>query len=106
MSRRSAVARFTKGISPKHCTSPARRVGLLAECPIFANTGSAWALEIVMSTVVEQNTLKRRSVGLRACDHERACPGFTLFAPLFEQNRTVYLIDLKGDVVVWLDNLW
>jgi hypothetical protein len=52
-----------------------------------------------MSNVVEQNTLKRRGVGLRACDPERACPGFTLFAPVFEQNRTVYLIDLQGEVV-------
>ena len=26
------------------------------------------------STAVEQNTLKRRGVGLRACDRERACP--------------------------------
>jgi hypothetical protein len=47
-----------------------------------------------MSNVVEQNTLKRRGVGLRACNLERAYPGFTLFAPVFEQNRTVYLIDL------------
>ena len=52
-----------------------------------------------MSNVVEQNTLKRRGVGLRACNLERAYPGFTLFAPVFEQNRTVYLIDLQGEVV-------
>jgi len=26
-------------------------------------------------TPVEQNTLKRRGVGLRACDREHACPG-------------------------------
>jgi len=56
-------------------------------------------LEIQMSKVVEQNTLKRRGVGLRACNPERACPGFTLFTPRFEQNRTVYLIDLQGEVV-------
>ena len=42
-----------------------------------------------MPKVVEQNTLKRRGVGMRACHPERACPGFTLFAPVFEQNRTV-----------------
>src|SRR5262249_46422223 len=46
---------------------------------------------------VEQNTLKRRGVGLRAFNSERASPGFTLFAPHFVQNRTVYLIDLRGD---------
>lgn len=49
--------------------------------------------------VVEQNTLKRRGVGLRAYDTDRACPGFTLFAPHFKQNRTVYLVDLQGEVV-------
>jgi hypothetical protein len=48
---------------------------------------------------VEQNTLKRRGVGLRALDQERASPGLTLFAPHFVQNRTVYLIDLEGIVV-------
>ena len=48
---------------------------------------------------VEQNTLKRRGVGLRACDPERAYPGFTLFATLFVENRTVYLIDLQGEIV-------
>jgi hypothetical protein len=73
------------------------------ECPISATTGSAWALEILMSQLVEQNALKRRGVGLRTCDPERACPGFTLFAPVFEQNRTVYLINLQGELVhSWL----
>jgi uncharacterized protein (UPF0248 family) len=48
---------------------------------------------------VEQNTLKRRGVGLRAYDPERAFSGFTLFAPHFVQNKNVYLIDLKGEVV-------
>jgi hypothetical protein len=48
---------------------------------------------------VEQNTLKRRGVGLRALDRQRASPGFTLFTPHFVENRTVYLIDLEGNVV-------
>jgi hypothetical protein len=52
-----------------------------------------------MSELVEQNTIKRRGVGLRASDPERASPGFTLFAPHFEQNREVYLINLGGEVV-------
>src|SRR5205814_10124379 len=50
-------------------------------------------------TAVEQNTLKRRGVGMKAFDPERACPGFTLFAPLFVECRTVYLIDLRAKVV-------
>src|SRR5438067_12283089 len=47
---------------------------------------------------VEQNTLKRRGVGLRACDAERAFAGFTLFAPHFVGNKTAYLVDLDGKI--------
>ena len=47
---------------------------------------------------IEQNAIKRGGVGLRASDPDRACPGFTLFAPHFAENRTVYLIDLEGKV--------
>lgn len=47
----------------------------------------------------EQNTIKRRGVGLIASDPERASPGFTLFAPLFVESRSVYLIDLRGEIV-------
>jgi hypothetical protein len=48
---------------------------------------------------VEQNALKRRGVGLRTLDSQRASPGFTLFAPHFVQNRAVYLINLQGEIV-------
>ena len=51
-----------------------------------------------MSTVIEQNKVKRSGVGLRACDRDRAFEGFTLFAPL-GGDGTVYLIDLDGKVV-------
>jgi len=47
---------------------------------------------------VEQVKAKRAGVGLRACDHDRACPGFTLFAPQSGDGK-VYLIDLDGGVV-------
>jgi Arylsulfotransferase (ASST) len=46
---------------------------------------------------VEQTKLKRSGVGLRACDPDRACPGFTLFAPQSGGGK-VYLIDLEGNV--------
>jgi len=46
----------------------------------------------------EPNPIKRRGVGFRGYDPERAFPGFTLFAP-YTTNRTVYLIDLQGNVV-------
>jgi uncharacterized protein (UPF0248 family) len=53
---------------------------------------------VPVKPAVEQNTIKRRRVGLIASDPERACPGFTLFAPLFVQSRTVYLVDLEGKI--------
>jgi hypothetical protein len=62
----------------------------LAASPVGGNELAAAA--------IEQNTLKRRGIGLRACDPERASPGFTLFAPHFVENRNVYLIDLQGEV--------
>ena len=51
------------------------------------------------ATAVEQNTTKRRGVGLRAVNPERASPGFTLFAPLIWGDGRVYLVDLHGNVV-------
>ena len=51
------------------------------------------------STAVEQNTTKRRGVGLQALNLERASPGFTLFSPLIWGEGKVYLIDLHGNVV-------
>ena len=51
------------------------------------------------SAAVEQNTTKRRGVGLRAFNPELASPGFTLFAPLIWGDGRVYLIDLHGNVV-------
>ena len=47
---------------------------------------------------VEQRKAMRAGVGLRAYDAERACPGYTLFAPS-TGDGTVYLVDLHGVVV-------
>ncbi len=47
---------------------------------------------------VDQNTIRRRGTGLRALDHYRLFPGYTLFTPLTGQGK-VYLIDLKGRIV-------
>ncbi len=49
-------------------------------------------------TPVDQIKARRAGLRLRAVDPERACPGYTLFAPL-TGDRTVYLIDLRGEVV-------
>ena len=48
---------------------------------------------------IESVTVKRRGVGLRGHDPERAFTGFTLFSPLPSNNKTVYLIDMHGNVV-------
>ena len=76
--------------------SPHRRLVLAALAALGASTilGSNQVM-----AAVEQNTLKRRGVGLRACDAERAFPGFTLFAPHFVESRAVYLIDTRGEIV-------
>jgi hypothetical protein len=66
----------------------------------FAALGASTAIGSIQAMAnVEQNTLKRRGVGLRTFDAERTSPGFTLFAPLFMQNRNVYLIDPQGTAV-------
>ncbi len=57
------------------------------------------ATAAITPAAVEQNTTKRRGVGLRALNPERAAPGFTLFAPLIFGEGRVYLIDLEGHVV-------
>jgi outer membrane protein assembly factor BamB len=49
-------------------------------------------------TIIDQNPIRRRGVGLRALDEARASPGLTLFAPM-NGDGTVYLIDLNGKVV-------
>jgi hypothetical protein len=48
---------------------------------------------------VEPVTIKRRGAGLRGYDSSRAFDGFTLFSPLPSSNKTVYLIDMRGEVV-------
>src|SRR6516165_712690 len=48
---------------------------------------------------IEPATIKRRGVGLRGCDPDRTFAGFTLFSPLPSNNKTVYLIDMQGNVV-------
>ena len=35
--------------------------------------------------------------GLTACDPERACPGYTLYAPMSGSGE-VYLLDINGEV--------
>jgi hypothetical protein len=45
----------------------------------------------------EQIKAKRSGTGLRALDVNRACPGFTLFAPQSGGGK-VYLIGLEGNV--------
>ena len=72
---------------------------VLTASAIAAYNSSEAAFGQQSSAAFDQNTLKRRGVGLRAFDKARASPGFTLFAPVSWQNRNVYLIDLLGKVI-------
>jgi len=67
--------------------SVAAAAGLQPTSAAFAETG------------IEPNAIKRRGVGLRGHDSARAFQGFTLFAPSYPANKTVYLIDMEGKVV-------
>ncbi|HUZ77006.1 MAG TPA: aryl-sulfate sulfotransferase [Chloroflexota bacterium] len=49
-------------------------------------------------STVDQNPIRRRGVGLRALDRERAFDGFTLFTPQYGTG-TVLLVDLEGHPV-------
>ena len=49
-------------------------------------------------TAIDQNTIRRRGVGLRALDAARVSVGLTLFTPMMGDG-TVYLMDLNGKVV-------
>ena len=47
---------------------------------------------------IDQQTRRRMArTGLTACDTERACPGYTLYAPM-SGNGEVYLLDINGQV--------
>ena len=48
-------------------------------------------------SVVDQNPIRRRGVGLRGLDPAKASPGLTLFAPA--GGTEVFLVDLRGTVV-------
>jgi hypothetical protein len=70
----------------------------------FAMNAGALGAAIVPSaafgakTAIDQNTIRRRGVGLRALDSARASAGLTLFAPMMGDG-TVYLISLNGKIV-------
>jgi hypothetical protein len=70
---------------------------LAAALPVL--TAQAVAQQATAPPPVEPSTIKRRGTGLRGYDPERAFGGFTLFSPLPSTNRTVYLIDMLGNVV-------
>jgi hypothetical protein len=62
------------------------------------NQGLAQQIAGPAQAGIEPITIKRRGLGLRGYDEARASPGFTLFAAT-RPNKTVYLIDLQGNVV-------
>ena len=79
-----------------HEPSSLRRRTLLSGFAALAASAVIGGNQVMAA--VEQNALKRRGVGLVASDPERAFPQFTLFAPLFVENRNVYLIDLGSNI--------
>src|SRR5215831_21425149 len=84
-----------------------RLAGAAAASGMLGKNMSSFAIERVAEQApgsrtpptIEPSTIKRRSVGLRGYDPERAFTGFTLFSPLPTTNKTVYLIDMAGNVV-------
>jgi hypothetical protein len=67
-----------------------------------SGSGGALAQQSAPSPIaprIEPVTIKRRGTGLRGHDPDRAFQGFTLFSPLPSSNKTVYLIDMAGNVV-------
>lgn len=79
-------------------TAHSTGLGLLAA----SGSGAALAQQSAapaVATQIEPVTIKRRDAGLRGHDPERAFAGFTLFSPLPSSNKTVYLIDMVGNVI-------
>lgn len=65
---------------------------------VGALAGSSTEAEAIQPPAgVDQNPIRRRGLGLRGLDAARACPGFTLFAPM--GGDEVHLIDLHGGAV-------
>jgi outer membrane protein assembly factor BamB len=62
--------------------------------------GAAMAPSVAFGaqTPIDQNTIRRRGVGLRGLDAARASAGLTLFVPMMGDG-TVYLISLNGKIV-------
>lgn len=50
-----------------------------------------------MPSSVDQNSLRRRGVGLIASDRKKVTPGYVLFSPL--TGNTTYLVDVQGKEV-------
>jgi uncharacterized protein (UPF0248 family) len=94
--QRTAVVAVAGHTMINHETGCLQRRMLLSAFAVLAGSVVIGSNKIMAA--IEQNTLKRRGVGLRAFNSERASAGFTLFAPHFVENRSVYLIDLQGKV--------
>src|SRR5690349_14082234 len=78
-----------------------RAAGLTGGLGVLGGGASGLVTETLAeeAATIEPLTIKRRGVGLRGYDQDRAFTGFTLFSPLPTSNKTVYLIDMMGKVV-------
>ena len=74
-------------------------ISTLGAGSLIGSTAAAQAQDPAKpGTAIDQNTIRRRGVGLRGLDAARASAGLTLFTPMMGDG-TVYLIDLNGKVV-------
>jgi hypothetical protein len=75
--------------------------GVAATYHMLKPAASAWPASPTAKPApltIDPNTIKRRGVGFRGYDPQRASPGLTLFAPLTGPGLVVYLIDMQGNV--------
>ena len=79
--QRTAVVAVAGHTMINHETGYLQRRMLLSAFAVLAGSVVVGSNKIMAA--IEQNTLKRRGVGLRALNSERASAGFTLFAPHF-----------------------
>ena len=74
--------------------------GIHVSSPSSQTAGAQSGASSSPTAGIDQNPIRRRGTGLRALDAARASAGLTMFAAMLtEKTGTVYLINLKGEVV-------
>jgi len=93
MGRRYFVRAFGAGVlAGGGVVAAVSRTQRLAALASFSSSDA-----VTVPTTIDPNTIRRRGVGFRGYDANRASPGFTLFAPTTGTGN-LYLIDILGNV--------